>query len=104
MENNIINPSVFYWMSVISTLHVVFWAIGVTFLMTGIFMLPDNGVLNKTSILWIVFSILFLLIGVFLPSKEVMYQILASKYVTKDVANKGLEYINNIVNQLLNYK
>lgn len=102
MSNYIINPNVFYWVSVINTFHYIFWVFGVISLILGMIMLLDNEVTNKTGIIWVVFGVVFILLGTFLPSKEVMYQMLVSKYITKDIAMKGLDYINNVVNQLLN--
>ena len=103
MNDYIINPNIFYWISVINAFHCIFWAFGVVSLTIGMFMLSDDGIVNKTAIVWGIFGIIFILFGIFLPSKEVMYQMLASKYVTKDVAMKGLDYINNIVFQLINH-
>ena len=101
MNEYIINPNVFYWVSVINTFHYIFWILGILSFIIGGVVLSDEDYNKKTTVIWVASVIIFILIGILLPSREVMYQMLASKIVTKDVAVKGLDYINNIVGQLL---
>jgi len=104
MDNYIINPSVFYWMYVINSFHYVFLALGAMSLIMGILTFPEEvSDLDKTTVVFLILGLLLLMLGILLPSKVVMYQMLASKYVTKDVAMKGLDYINNIVDKLINH-
>lgn len=101
MNNYLIDPSIFYYISVINALHYLFWILGILSFVIGGATMPDIEFNKKMFITWLVITIVFILIGILLPSREVMYQMLASKIVTKDVAVKGLDYINNVVGQLL---
>lgn len=42
------------------------------------------------------------IISLLIPSEATVYKMIAAQYITKDVAVKSLDYINNLAQQLIN--
>ena len=109
--NYIINPAVFYWMSVIDA--VCFWSVGVA-LLSGIALvimvyirafeyLDDDDLKTVTKAIKISLTVFIVsaLITIFTPSKNTMIQILVAKCATYDNANWTLETIKSAADYIV---
>ena len=120
--NYIINPAVFYWMSVLDTLHnvlcmaiitstilLIISAIALPVAISNIEQFPHisegekkrvpvyRSALKILPIIIIASSVIF----VFIPSRETMVQILVAKFATYDNANWTLETIKSAVDYIV---
>ena len=109
--NYIINPSVFYWISVVDA--ICFWSIGVA-LLSGIALVimvcirafeylddDDLKVIKKAIKISLTVFIVSVLIAIFTPSKDTMIQMLVAKCATYDNANWTLETIKSAVDYIV---
>ncbi len=109
--NYIINPAVFYWMSVVDA--VCFWSIGVA-LLSGIALVimtcirafeylddDDLKVVAKAIKISLTVFIVSALITIFTPSKNTMIQILVAKCATYDNASLTVESLKSAVDYIV---
>ena len=109
--NYIINPAVFYWMSVVDA--VCFWSLGVA-LLSGIALViivcirtfeyfddDDLKTVTKATKISLTVFIVSALITIFTPSKNTMIQILVAKCATYDNANWTLETIKSAADYIV---
>ena len=110
--NYIINPAVFYWMSVVDA--ICFWAVGSAALsgVAAVILfcikyfddyLDANGVksMNKIIKTLSIVCIVSIVVTIFTPSKDTMIQMLVAKCATYDNANWTLETIKSAVDYIV---
>ena len=108
--NYIVDPRVFYWMSVIDnlkTICVVLFSLSiVAFGLCFIFYFNDwdEELQSKCKKGWITFLILIVFFGlgiIFIPSKTTMTEMLIAKYATTENAELGIDAIKSIVDYIV---
>ena len=110
MSEYIIDPSWFYWASVLNTLRVTFYVIsivGLVVVVTGISVYVSEGGefrdVAKKKWIWVLnglFTIL-LVAAFFIPSKETMIQMMVAKFVTHDNLRYSVETIKEIADYIM---
>lgn len=103
--NSIISPWVFYWIDVCDALKRLMWC-GV---LTGVFVMfisclcDDDGnmvfkqyerAMKKVGLF---IAALCLICGIFIPSEDTCYKMLAAKMLTADNINSATEYVTDVV-------
>lgn len=110
MSEYIINPSWFYWASVLNSVRVAFFVISVVGLIVGAVMTilyvsdeGDFGYLAKKKWFWVLWSVgIFLfIVALFMPSKEVMIQMMVARYLTHENIAYSVETIKEIADYIL---
>lgn len=101
----LINPWIFYLIGIANALIDFFMAIGIVAIIGGcliaFILIVENGLVEniKRSLKIAIFGIIFILISLLIPTKEVSYQILAASLVTKD----NIEYVTEAGKDLVDY-
>ena len=105
--NYIIDPSVFYWMNVLSAVHDAAFIIGI------IFLVADAGLCfacmidcefkpyKKAITILSLIGFLFLLIWMFVPTKDTSIEMLIARTATFDNANMTVQQIKEIVDYVV---
>lgn len=109
MSEYIINPSWFYWTSVLEWLKILFLIVGlVGAILLGLvttITLMDLGWddLKKNKLYWVgwIVSLLALAGGIFAPSKEVMMQMMVARFLTHENIAYSIETIKEIADYIL---
>lgn len=109
MSEYIINPSWFYWASVIHALRVTLLVVGIVgSLLTGVVTAVAAGdfewdELKKHKLYWVclIVSVLMLVCGIFAPSKEVMMQMMVARFLTHENIAYSVETIKEIADYIL---
>lgn len=114
MNDYIINPSWFYWISVCEGVKIFCYIIGVLsisgavictmnyFLETGFN--DDKAKLNKKlAVRFGVAVIVVALIAILIPSKETLVQMKLAELITYDNANKAIELIQDATDYILDH-
>lgn len=110
--NYIVDPRVFYWMSVIDNLKticvVLFIMSIVAFAFCFVFYIDDLWIgedgksrCKKGTIAFAILSSLFVLGIIFIPSKTTMTEMLIAKYATTENAELGIDAIKSIVDYIV---
>ena len=109
--NYIINPAVFYWMSVVDA--ICFWAVGSAILSGVATMIivcirifeylddDDLKMVTRATKIFLTVLIVSVLITIFTPSKDTMIQMLVAKCATYDNANWTLETIKSAADYIV---
>ena len=103
MNDYIVNPSLFYWISVISNLSFAFGLAGILgFVGIGIskfgsFMSFDDKPAPKISKKLIILLSIFILLSCALPSKETMYTMVVAKQVTYSNLENAQESLEHFI-------
>ena len=110
--NYIINPAVFYWMSVVDA--ICFWAVGSAVLsgfaaiilfciktFDGCLDEDDEKTISKYIKPLSIVCIVSIVVTIFTPSKNTMIQMLVAKCATYDNANWTLETIKSAVDYIV---
>ena len=101
----IINPWVFYWISVSDMMRRLMWIgviIGLVVLVVS-FCYDDDGSPvcggreHKVRKAGIIVASLCLIGGIFLPSEDTCYKMLAAKMFTQDNINSATEYVTDVI-------
>lgn len=103
--NSIINPWVFYWISVSDVLYRLMWAGVVAGLIVLVFSscCDEDGesvcgerkhMVRKVGIF---LTSLCLIGAVFIPSEDTCYKMLAAKMFTQDNINNATEYVTDVI-------
>lgn len=103
--NSIISPWVFYWINISDTLKRLMWCfvIGGVFILFISCMCDDDGnmVFEKQEKgmkkIGLFVTMLCLICGIFLPSEETCYKMLAAKMFTQDNINSATEYVTDVI-------
>lgn len=109
---SVISPWLFYIIDLLDKLRevaiIVFWIIVVTILITGFFALLEGGYwedkiiqkLKKALKLSVIPIVISSVMYVAIPSKDVMYKMLVSKYVTYENIDKATNTIKDSVDYI----
>ena len=109
--NYIINPAVFYWMSVVDA--ICSWSVGVAILSGVVLAImvcirvfdylddDDLKIVTKAIKIFLTVFIVSALITIFTPSKNTMIQILVAKCATYDNANLTVESLKSAVDYIV---
>lgn len=111
--NYIINPMIFYWMSVIDNIKticvVLFILSTLGFVFCFVFYVDDLWIeedgrrkCKNGSIIFAILTALFALGIIFIPSKTTMTEMLIAKYLTVENAEWTVENIKSVVDYIVN--
>lgn len=103
--NSIINPWVFYWISVSDAMQRLMWcgvAIGLIVLIVSACYDEDGTPVcgkhkNKVRKIGIVIASLCLIGAVFIPSEDTCYKMLAANMFTQDNINSATDYVTDVI-------
>lgn len=122
MSNYIINPSIFYWMKVLDTVHIlscVFFSFGVIAVIVAIICYTvsmynyhtyphssDNYELlaknwKKVAIISSIISVIFGILMIFLPNKTVIIEMLITKTITSENIQFTIKEIKEVVDYIV---
>ena len=122
MSNYIIDPSIFYWMKVLNTVHIlscVFFSFGVIAVIVGIICytvsmydyhtyphLRDNYELlaknwKKVAIISGIISVICGILMIFLPNKTVIIEMLITKTITFENIQFTIKEIKEVVDYIV---
>lgn len=109
MNNYIINPMWFYWVNLLDALHITLIVIGIigivvsatfAFITYGI----DDDDMVKTSKRFFKFIPWFtaaFVIGLLIPPKEVIYQMMVARYISEENLTLSVDAVKNAVDYIV---
>lgn len=101
----IINPWLFYFASVSDRLCILAVMLSIAFIVCSIIFLIDYGDGNdlslKTSKKFFICSLISISIGVLMPSKNTIYEMVVANNITPATIEKGEEEIKDVVDYIV---
>lgn len=104
----IINPWIFYVINILNVIHIVAVLLFWTLLVLAIFIIPeivDNNEQKDSLIrsfkIILISAVVCFIVSLICPSADVLYRMLAAKYVTKGVIIQGVGAIDGIANKII---
>ena len=110
MGEYIIDPSWFYWVSVFQGIKIMLLIAGasgaiIMGIVTGVVLGEYRGwdELKKSRLFWVgwIASLLALVAGMFVPSKEVMMQMMVARFLTHENIAYSVETIKEIADYII---
>lgn len=110
MNNYIINPMWFYWVNLLNVLHVASIVVGsVGIIILAVFaplylcgaLDADEEKAAKRLIKFIPWFAVVIVIGLLIPPKEVMYQMMVAKYITEENLAPSVDAVKSAVDYIV---
>jgi len=119
MNNYIISPSVFYWMNVLAGMQTVFMVVGSAFAITGLILMilwfvdlfdvfpqdKDDIRVIKSKRKWMIIcyalAMVFIVAGMFIPTKDTSIEMLVAKTATFDNVEWTVQQVKEVIDYII---